>query len=198
MIIDSRTHKRSLVGGYSPSFLRQKPEMRPFQDSKVNVKWKVMKVFYSSRYVHDMARLAFASFCICHLIIVRDVSTACSWSSSGDGVGVPCRSIVFLLFFFYSSIMLVWYESHPNPAQKIDAITCWGPASRGRNAENKNEKVTVRGNEWSLRAFASMPSTAIFFCEHEQKQKICFVSLRETQKCGEHEQASTRLNFASS
>ena len=36
-----------------------------------------------------------------------------------------------------------------------------------------------------------------FFCEHEQKQKICFASLRATQKFGEHEQASTRLNFAS-
>ena len=53
-----------------------------------------------------------------------------------------------------------------------------------------------RGDEWSLRAFASMPSTAIF-CEHEQKLKICFASLRATQKFGEHEQASTRLNFAS-
>ena len=42
---------------------------------------------------------------------------------------------------------------------------------------------TVRGDEWSLRAFASMPSTAIF--------------LRATQKFGKHEQASTSLNFAS-
>ena len=37
----------------------------------------------------------------------------------------------------------------------------------------------------------------LFFCEHEQKLKICFASLRATQKFGEHEQASTRLNFAS-
>ena len=58
-------------------------------------------------------------------------------------------------------------------------------------------EVIWRGDEWSLQAFASMPSTAIF-CEHEQKWKICFVSLRATQKFGEHEQASTRLNFASS
>ena len=36
-----------------------------------------------------------------------------------------------------------------------------------------------------------------FFCEHEQKEKIWFASLRATQKFGEHEQASTRLNFAS-
>ena len=35
------------------------------------------------------------------------------------------------------------------------------------------------------------------FCEHEQKKKICFASLRATQKFGEHEQASTCLNFAS-
>ena len=40
-----------------------------------------------------------------------------------------------------------------------------------------------------------MPSTAVF-CEHEQKEKICFASLRATQKFEEHEQASTRLNFA--
>ena len=36
-----------------------------------------------------------------------------------------------------------------------------------------------------------------FFCEHEQKSKNYFASLRATQKFGEHEQASTRLNFAS-
>ena len=34
-------------------------------------------------------------------------------------------------------------------------------------------------------------------CEHEQKQKNFFASLRATQKFGQHEQASTRLNFAS-
>ena len=38
-------HKRSHVGGYSFTFLRYKPETTPFQDSSINVKWKVMKVF---------------------------------------------------------------------------------------------------------------------------------------------------------
>lgn len=38
-------HKRSLVGGHSFTFLRHKPETTPFQDSSVNVKWKIMKVF---------------------------------------------------------------------------------------------------------------------------------------------------------
>lgn len=45
MIIDMGIHKRSLVGGHSFTFLRHKPETTPFQDSSVNVKWKVMKVF---------------------------------------------------------------------------------------------------------------------------------------------------------
>ena len=44
-------------------------------------------------------------------------------------------------------------------------------------------RATNRGDEWSLRAVASMPNTAIF--------------LRATQKFVEHEQVSTRLNFAS-
>lgn len=45
MIIDMGIHKRSLVGGHSFTFLRHKPETTPFQDSSVNVKWEVMKVF---------------------------------------------------------------------------------------------------------------------------------------------------------
>ena len=53
-----------------------------------------------------------------------------------------------------------------------------------------------RVDEWSLRAFASMPRTAIFL-RARAEIKICFASLRATQKFGEHEQASTRLNFAS-
>ena len=54
-----------------------------------------------------------------------------------------------------------------------------------------------RSDERSLRAFASMPSTAIFFASTSRNKKNCFASLRATQKFGEHEQASTRLNFAS-
>ena len=41
-----------------------------------------------------------------------------------------------------------------------------------------------------------MPSTAIFL-RARAEIKMCFASLRATQKFGEHEQASTRLNFAS-
>ena len=55
----------------------------------------------------------------------------------------------------------------------------------------------ARGDEWSLRAFASMPSTAIFLASTSRNKKNCFASLRATHKFGEHEQASTRLNFAS-
>ena len=43
---------------------------------------------------------------------------------------------------------------------------------------------------------ASMPSPAIFL-RARAEIKNCFASLRATQKFGEHEQASTRLNFAS-
>ena len=53
-----------------------------------------------------------------------------------------------------------------------------------------------RGDEWSLRAFASMPSTAIFLrARVEIKNLLC--ELARNAKIGEHEQASTRLNFAS-
>ena len=36
-----------------------------------------------------------------------------------------------------------------------------------------------------------------FFASTSKNKKNCFASLRATQKFGEHEQASTRLNFAS-
>ena len=36
-----------------------------------------------------------------------------------------------------------------------------------------------------------------FFASTSRNKKKCFASLRTTQKLGEHEQASTRLNFAS-
>ena len=36
-----------------------------------------------------------------------------------------------------------------------------------------------------------------FFASTSRNKKICFVSLQAMQKFGEHEQASTRLNFAS-
>ena len=36
-----------------------------------------------------------------------------------------------------------------------------------------------------------------FFASMSRNKKNCFASLRATQKFGEHEQASTRLNFAS-
>ena len=36
-----------------------------------------------------------------------------------------------------------------------------------------------------------------FFASTSRNKKICFASLRATQKFGEHEQASTLLNFAS-
>ena len=36
-----------------------------------------------------------------------------------------------------------------------------------------------------------------FFASTSRNKRICFASLRATQKFGEHEQASTRLNFAS-
>ena len=55
---------------------------------------------------------------------------------------------------------------------------------------------TTRGDEWSLRAFASMPSTAIFL-RARAEIKNCFASLRTTQKFGEHKQASRRLSVAS-
>ena len=55
---------------------------------------------------------------------------------------------------------------------------------------------TTRGDEWSLRAFASMPNTAIFL-RARAEIKNCFASLRTTQKFGEHKQASRRLNVAS-
>ena len=42
-----------------------------------------------------------------------------------------------------------------------------------------------------------MPSTAIFLRARAEIKKICFASLQATQKFGEHEQESTRLNFAS-
>ena len=57
-------------------------------------------------------------------------------------------------------------------------------------------QLKMRGDEWSLRAFPSMPSTAIFLRAQAEIRNF-FASLRATQKFGEHEQASTRLNFAS-
>ena len=36
-----------------------------------------------------------------------------------------------------------------------------------------------------------------FFASTSRNKKICFASLRAMQKFGEHEQVSTRLNFAS-
>ena len=54
-----------------------------------------------------------------------------------------------------------------------------------------------RGDKWSLRAFASIREHCDFFASTSRNKKICFASLRATQKFGEHEQASTRLNFAS-
>ena len=52
------------------------------------------------------------------------------------------------------------------------------------------------GDEWSLRAFASMPSTAIFLrARAEIKNLLC--ELASNAKIWEPEQASTRLNFAS-
>lgn len=66
MIIDMGIHKRSLVGGHSFTFLRHKPKTTPFQDSSVNVKWKVMKVFiHRVMYVHDMA----CQFSVCLTIV---------------------------------------------------------------------------------------------------------------------------------
>ena len=54
----------------------------------------------------------------------------------------------------------------------------------------------IRGDEWSLRAFASIPSTAIFLrARAEIKNLLC--EHASNAKFGEHEQASTRLNFAS-
>ena len=63
-----------------------------------------------------------------------------------------------------------------------------------RNGAMQRQNALFRGEEWSLRAFASMPSTAIFFASTSRNKKF---ALRATQKFGEHEQASTRLNFAS-
>ena len=59
---------------------------------------------------------------------------------------------------------------------------------------NNCVNYSYRGDEWPLRAFASMPSTAIFL---RAGAEICFASLRATQKFREYERASTRLNFAS-
>ena len=56
---------------------------------------------------------------------------------------------------------------------------------------------TIRGDEWSLRAFASMPSTAVFLRARAEIKKNSFASLRATQKFGEHKHASSRLNFGS-
>ena len=56
--------------------------------------------------------------------------------------------------------------------------------------------IFLLGDEWSLRAFASMPSTAIVLrARAEIKNLLC--ELASNAKFGEHEQASTRLNFAS-
>ena len=49
-------------------------------------------------------------------------------------------------------------------------------------------------------AFASIREHAEhcdFFASTSRNKKTCFASLRATQKLGEHEQASTRLNFES-
>ena len=54
----------------------------------------------------------------------------------------------------------------------------------------------LRGVEWSLRAFASMPNTAIFASTSRNK-KCALRACEQLQKFGENEQASTRLNFAS-
>ena len=48
--------------------------------------------------------------------------------------------------------------------------------------------------------FASIREHAVhcdFFASTSRNEKSCFASLRATQKFGEHEQASTPLNFAS-
>ena len=61
-------------------------------------------------------------------------------------------------------------------------------------AFHRTQRMRIRGDEWSLRAFASVPSTAIFFrALAEIKNLLC----EQLQKFGEREQGSTRLNFAS-
>ena len=57
--------------------------------------------------------------------------------------------------------------------------------------------MRIRGDEWSLRAFASVPSTAIFLRARAEIKKFALRACEQLQKFGEHEQASTRLNFAS-
>ena len=57
--------------------------------------------------------------------------------------------------------------------------------------------MSRRGDEWSLRAFASMPSTAIFSRAQAEIKKFALRACEQLQKFGEHEQASSRLNFAS-
>ena len=54
--------------------------------------------------------------------------------------------------------------------------------------------MNTRVDEWSLRAFASMLSTAIFLrARAEIKKLLC--ELARNAKIGEHQQASTCLNF---
>ena len=57
--------------------------------------------------------------------------------------------------------------------------------------------MRIRGDDWSLQAFASVPSTAIFLrARAEIKNLLCELA-SNCKNLGEHEQASTRLNFAS-
>ena len=70
--------------------------------------------------------------------------------------------------------------------------------SHSKREKQQQTQPTHRGHEWSWRAFASMPSTAIFLrARAEIKNLLCELQPRAMQKFGEHEQATTRLNFAS-
>ena len=77
-------------------------------------------------------------------------------------------------------------------------------------SESENNNYTImscRGNEWSLRAFASMPSTAIFLrAQAEIKNLLCELASNAKiwgARAREHsfkfcEQIEQRQNFASS
>ena len=54
-----------------------------------------------------------------------------------------------------------------------------------------------RGAEWSLRAFASMRALR-FFCEHEQRWKICFASSEQFEKYNSRAASTSYIGTRSS
>ena len=71
----------------------------------------------------------------------------------------------------------------------------------GRHCSNRRSQnsprchhIIRRGNEWSLRAFARIPSTAIFFASTSRTKKFALRTCEQRKNLGS---TSKRLNFAS-